>query len=95
MSEHAQILIVLLPLLAAPLAALMRTPDAAWTLATAVAWSVLSLAVLLLLQVQAQGVLSYAIGGWAAKNPSPSSQLISNTSEMFLPFHVMSRVSRL
>lgn len=66
MSEHAQILIVLLPLLAAPLAALMRTPDAAWTLATAVAWSLLSLAVLLLLQVQAQGVLSYAIGGWAA-----------------------------
>lgn len=66
MSAHAQLLIVLLPLLAAPLAALMRTPDAAWALATAIARSVLSLALLLLLQVQAEGVLSYAIGGWAA-----------------------------
>ncbi len=63
---HWQILIVVIPLLAAPLATLMRGRIAPWALATGVSWAVLALALVLLFRVQAEGTLSYAIGGWAA-----------------------------
>ncbi len=64
-SDHLPIFQVVLPLLAAPMCALVRRKTLLWvigltvTVCTAViAW--------LLLQQTSQGVISYAIGGWAA-----------------------------
>lgn len=66
MSAHLQVLIVVIPLLAAPLLALLRGATAPWVLATAVSWSVLAIALVLVGEVQAHGTLDYAIGAWPA-----------------------------
>jgi multicomponent Na+:H+ antiporter subunit D len=66
MEAHFQVLIVVLPLLAAPLVAILRGRTGPWMLATLVSWAMLALALALLLRVQAEGPLSYALGGWAA-----------------------------
>ena len=63
---HAPALQVALPLAAAPLCLLLRSPRLAWALATAVSWSALGIALLLLRQVMLSGPLSYALGDWAA-----------------------------
>lgn len=65
MSEHLPVLLVVIPLLAAPVAALVRSPRAAWVVAVGAAWWALYAAVGLLDQVMAQGVVSYFLGGWA------------------------------
>ena len=64
--EHLQILVVVIPLLAAPLCALLPGRRLPWLLATTVAWVVLWASAVLALEVRAVGVLSYEIGGWAA-----------------------------
>jgi multicomponent Na+:H+ antiporter subunit D len=64
--EHLQVLVVVIPLLAAPLCALLPGRRAAWLLATAVAWVVLGAAAMLALEVREAGVLTYELGGWAA-----------------------------
>jgi multicomponent Na+:H+ antiporter subunit D len=61
---HLPILQVLLPLLAAPLCALLRRGSVAWVVALAAAWGAFLIAVLLLVQVLGEGTLSYALGGW-------------------------------
>ncbi|MGA1079738.1 MAG: monovalent cation/H+ antiporter subunit D family protein [Steroidobacteraceae bacterium] len=63
--EHAQVLVVALPLLAVPVCALL--PSRRWPglFATLVAWAVLGFAVLLMAGVAEQGVLRYQLGGWA------------------------------
>jgi multicomponent Na+:H+ antiporter subunit D len=66
MSAHLQVLIVVIPLLAAPLLVLLRGSTAPWALATAVSWTVLAIALWLVAEVQVHGQLSYALGGWAA-----------------------------
>jgi multicomponent Na+:H+ antiporter subunit D len=63
---HAPALQVALPLAAAPLCLLLRSPRLAWALATAVSWSALGIALLLARQVMLSGPLSYALGDWAA-----------------------------
>ncbi len=63
---HAPALQVALPLAAAPLCLLLRSPRLAWTLATLVSWSALGIALLLAQQVMQSGPLSYALGDWAA-----------------------------
>jgi multicomponent Na+:H+ antiporter subunit D len=63
---HAPALQVVLPLTAAPLCLLLRSPRLAWALATAVSWSALGIALLLARQVMLSGPLSYALGDWAA-----------------------------
>ncbi len=65
MSEHLPVLLVVVPLLAAPLAALVRSPRAAWVVAVGAAWWALYAAVGLLEQVLDQGVVQYFLGGWA------------------------------
>ena len=65
MSEHLPVLQVVVPLLAAPLCIFVRNPRAAWGLAVAASWAVLVMALYLLAEVMATGVVSYAIGGWA------------------------------
>ncbi|MCB1601448.1 MAG: monovalent cation/H+ antiporter subunit D family protein [Lysobacterales bacterium] len=66
MSPHLQVLIVVIPLLAAPLAVMLRGDRAPWALATLVSWTLLAIALALVFQVQQHGTLSYALGGWAA-----------------------------
>ena len=63
---HAPALQVALPLAAAPLCLLLRSPRLAWALATLVSWSALGIALLLTHQVMSSGALSYALGDWAA-----------------------------
>ena len=65
MSQHLPVLLVVVPLLAAPLAALLRSPRAAWFVALAASWWALFASVGLLEMVLDQGVISYALGGWA------------------------------
>lgn len=63
--EHLPILIVLLPLMSAPLCVLVDHPRAAWLVSLLASWLSLAAAVKLLLQVSSTGVISYRLGGWA------------------------------
>ena len=64
MSQHFPILQVVVPLLAAPLCIFLRNGRAAWGLAVIASWVSLGIALALLGQVGAGGVISYAIGDW-------------------------------
>ena len=62
---HLPVLQVVLPMLAAPLVMLMaRRPDAAWATTTLTSWLTLAVSILLLVRVQAEGVITYHMGGW-------------------------------
>ncbi|MBL4690652.1 MAG: monovalent cation/H+ antiporter subunit D family protein [Rhodospirillales bacterium] len=65
-STHLAILQVVLALLAAPVCLLLRRPNAAWVVATAVTWMSLAVALALLDRVLETGVVVYALGGWEA-----------------------------
>jgi multicomponent Na+:H+ antiporter subunit D len=65
-SEHLPVLLVVVPLILAPAAALVGTMGRAWVVALAACWWALAVAVGLLRQVMAAGPISYALGGWAA-----------------------------
>ncbi len=65
-AAHLPVLQVVLPLLAAPLCILLHKPGLARGLTVSMNWLALAIAVVLLNQVLAHGVISYAIGGWAA-----------------------------
>jgi len=64
MSEHVPILLVLLPLVAAPICVLLRRNAAAWVWAFLISWIVFGLSVALLARVLDEGVIDYALGGW-------------------------------
>ncbi len=64
-AEHLPALQVVVPLIGAVAAAIVRNGKAAWLVALAVAWTVPMIAFGLLGQVIEQGVISYAIGDWA------------------------------
>lgn len=66
MREHLPVLQVVVPLLAAPLAALVRRPRLSWLVAMLAALWAFGVAVALLQTVRATGVVSYEIGGWPA-----------------------------
>jgi multicomponent Na+:H+ antiporter subunit D len=65
MTQHIPALLVVIPLMAAPVAAILRWGRAAWALALTVSWAVLAMAILILRRVMAEGVISYFLGGWA------------------------------
>ena len=65
-AQHLPVLPVVLPLMSAPLAVLLRRPLAAWSLALAVSWACFAMALALLFRVLDEGTISYAIGDWAA-----------------------------
>jgi multicomponent Na+:H+ antiporter subunit D len=62
--EQLAALLVVIPLLAAPLVALLPGGRLPWLLATAVSWTVLAVAALVLARVLAEGAISYTMGGW-------------------------------
>jgi len=66
LSEHYPVLLVVLPLLAAPLCLLLRSATASRVLTTLVAWTCLGLALAVLEQVTHGPSISYMLGGWAA-----------------------------
>ena len=66
MIEHLPALQVVVPLITAPLCALLRPGRAVWALAMAACALCLLIAALLLDRVLAEGVISYAMGGWPA-----------------------------
>jgi multicomponent Na+:H+ antiporter subunit D len=63
---HLQVLLVVIPLLAAPVCAVLRGRRLPWLLATLAVWSSLACAAWLALEVTQAGVLSYELGAWAA-----------------------------
>ncbi len=65
-SAHLPILQVVLPLMSAPLCVALRRPTVAWSLALAVTWTSLAIALALLAQVLDGGPISYRLGDWAA-----------------------------
>jgi len=65
MLEHAPALLVVLPLMAAPLIVLVRRTAFAWLASTAVSYACLVLAIGLAARVADAGALTYAMGSWA------------------------------
>jgi multicomponent Na+:H+ antiporter subunit D len=65
MEQQLPILIIVTPLVAAPLCVLVGRPVGAYLVALLAAWASLAMAVGLNLQVARQGPLHYDIGGWS------------------------------
>ena len=65
-SIHLAPLQVILALIAAPICLLVRRPNAAWLLATAITWILLIIALLILGKVLETGTFSYSLGNWPA-----------------------------
>jgi len=63
--DHLPILLVIIPLLTAPLCVLVDHPRVSWLLALAASWLSFATAIALAIQVSATGVISYELGGWA------------------------------
>jgi multicomponent Na+:H+ antiporter subunit D len=57
-------LLIVIPLFAAPLVAMLPNNRLPWMLATAVSWVVLAIAVTVFIRVLDAGTISYALGGW-------------------------------
>ena len=66
-SPHLPVLLVIVPLMAAPLCIFFRSAQGAtWVISTAVSWFCLYAAISLLIQVIDGGTISYFLGDWAA-----------------------------
>lgn len=63
--QHLSILLVVVPLLAAPITAILPRARIAWLLTLLITWSCLLLAVWQLQIVLAGNIISYELGGWA------------------------------
>ncbi len=63
--QHLSILLVVVPLLAAPITAILPRPRIAWLLTLLITWSCLLLAIWQLQIVLAGNTISYDLGGWA------------------------------
>ncbi|MEX2582475.1 MAG: monovalent cation/H+ antiporter subunit D family protein [Gemmatimonadota bacterium] len=64
MTEHLPVLQVVIPLMAAPICALLWRARLAWGFAVLVSWATFAISILLLRRVMAEELISYAIGGW-------------------------------
>ena len=64
LSEHLPILVILLPLLSAPLCILLASPKLAWLVTQAACLLSFILSIILLQNILAHGPISYALGGW-------------------------------
>ena len=63
---HLPILLIVVPLVSAPLCVLLRQKTLVWAFASLVCVASLGMASMLLIRVLEEGVISYAIGGWIA-----------------------------
>jgi len=64
-TEHLPVLIIAVPLILAPVAALTNRWKAAWVVALAACWWSLYAAIQILQRVRSEGLISYHIGNWA------------------------------
>ena len=62
--DHLPILVVIIPLMSAPLCVLVDRSGAAWGVALAAAWLSFGAAIALALTVATSGTLTYQLGGW-------------------------------
>lgn len=65
MTDHLPALVVLVPLMAAPVSILLGHARSAWRVALAAAWFCFTAAVVIARQVWTDGAIDYEIGGWA------------------------------
>ena len=63
---HLPVLQIVVPLLGAPICVLLRRKTTTWLFAVAITWATFAMATMLLLRVLDGGVISYALGNWAA-----------------------------
>jgi len=63
--NHLALLIVVLPLITAPVVAALPNGRLPWAISTLVSWSVFVLASMQLINVSTGNVISYELGGWA------------------------------
>ncbi len=63
--ENPSILLVVIPLLAAPITAILSSARIAWLLTLLITWACLVLAIWQLQFVLSGNIISYAVGGWA------------------------------
>ena len=63
--SHLSLLIVVIPLLSAPIVAVLPNGRLPWLVSTAVTWYVFVLACWQLLNIQTGNVINYELGGWA------------------------------
>ncbi len=66
MTEHLLVLVVAVPLILAPVAAIVGRTGAAWIVAWVASWWAFGASVALLRQVWEGGTIRYFLGGWAA-----------------------------
>ncbi|MEE4379359.1 MAG: proton-conducting transporter membrane subunit, partial [Candidatus Competibacteraceae bacterium] len=66
MTANLPALQVVLPLIAAPICALLQRGKTAWLVALGACWLTFIIAAMLLYQATTDGVISYAMGGWPA-----------------------------
>jgi len=65
-SENLPALLIVVPLMLAPVAALTGRGKAAWVVALAAAWWAFGVSLALLQRVRAEGVIHYSLAGWDA-----------------------------
>lgn len=63
--SHLSLLIVVIPLLTAPIVAALPNGRLPWTVSTLVSWAVFAMACMQLINVSTGNVISYELGGWA------------------------------
>ena len=63
---HLPALQVIIPLIVAPFCLLIRRSDLAWAFSLLVTWCTFAIALILLLQVNETGTISYPMGDWSA-----------------------------
>jgi multicomponent Na+:H+ antiporter subunit D len=63
--DHLPVLVVIVPLLAAPLCVLLDRPLAGWAVALTATWFSFAAATQLLVGIANSGAISYQLGGWA------------------------------
>ena len=62
---HLPALVIVIPLICAPLCVLLRRKDWAFVVAVLATWASFACSILLTIQVMEVGTISYAMGGWA------------------------------
>ena len=65
LAAHLPALVIVIPLVCAPLCVLLRRKDWAFMVALLATWGCFACSVLLAVQVMQSGTISYAMGGWA------------------------------
>ena len=65
LAAHLPALVIVIPLVCAPLCVLLRRKDWAFMVALLATWGCFACSILLAVQVMQPGTISYAMGGWA------------------------------